>query len=364
MKKKLSVVIGIGLLVCGSLFAASNAEFTKGIDFTGVSSITPSMLNQLVDNAKPAAARGLIISTNGAPPVATFSYLTNYIWRDISYSPPTLKFYDGVTTSWVSALVGADSVVTGSITNGAVTTAKIADAAVNGTKIATNTVTALNVQSHTLDEGTLANSSVSTRVLIDGSVTADKITNGVITNIKIAGGGIVETNLAASIVTTPKIADGAVSLDKITNGVITGAKLAGGTVFGTNIAGNTITATNLNFVPMTNVVYTSVEIDVPVAGSGITNAHGLGSMPNLVRVVLVCKTGEYGYVAGDELDAANVAVYNFANAAFSISANGTDIMIQRSNDDYLLVPSRTTTLGAQVDLSEAKWKIKIYAWKL
>src|SRR3990167_6828210 len=45
--------------------------------------------------------------------------------------------------------------------------------------------------------------------------------------------------------------------------------------------------------------YTSPGQTITSAGA-VTLAHGLGAMPALVQLRLVCGTGEHGYSAGDE----------------------------------------------------------------
>ena len=68
-------------------------------------------------------------------------------------------------------------------------------------------------------------------------------------------------------------------------------------------------------------VYTSSETSIPATNTTETWTHGLGQAPDLIQLILRCKTAEYGYSVGDEIRFTseytyNVGVYSFwANAS-------------------------------------------------
>jgi hypothetical protein len=64
-------------------------DFLKGLDLTGQGNVSPSELNQLIDNASFTPDRGIILTTKdagGIPDVPDASFTTkwqNYIWRRV-----------------------------------------------------------------------------------------------------------------------------------------------------------------------------------------------------------------------------------------------------------------------------------------
>lgn len=224
-------------------FGAANAEFTKGIDFTGLTAITASQLNQLVDNAKPSANRGLVIVSATTPDTTNYVYMTNYLWKDISVSPPALKYWTG--SAWGSATIGTDSVTSNSIVDGAVITSKIATNAVTRDQILDNEVVQSKIGSLAVSEDKIA----------AGAVTSAKIADGTIAAADMAANSVVETNIANNSITSNKLAAASVTPDKLAFTLGT-AYIAGGAVVETNLADNIISQAKIkaNSVVATNIV--------------------------------------------------------------------------------------------------------------
>lgn len=57
---------------------------------------------------------------------------------------------------------------------------------------------------------------------------------------------------------------------------------------------------------LTSTKYT-VTNALPANGLAVTNAHGLGAIPDIVRVSLICTNAEFGYLVGDEIDISHIA---------------------------------------------------------
>lgn len=226
-----------------SLSAATPAEFTKGVDFTGQPAVTGSLLNQLVDAAKPAANRGLVIVTNGTPDTVNFPYLTNYLWKDTSTENPSLRFYVGGT--WVSATIGPNSVVASSIMNGAVVYGKIATGAVQSVNLGTNVVLEYHVADLAVSEGKIRDDSISASKIKDNSVTTDKLVNSSVTTDKINNGAITGEKVFAATLTGDKIANNSIGVEHLKAGSVVQTNLAGNSVNQTNLMANSVTASNI-----------------------------------------------------------------------------------------------------------------------
>lgn len=89
----------------------TSQDFQKGLDLTGQTSVNASQLNQLVDSARPAASRGIVVVTTdtavNTPDVPDSTY-QNYLWRRIKFAgDPEV---DSLTYAWNDA-ASSDPVV-------------------------------------------------------------------------------------------------------------------------------------------------------------------------------------------------------------------------------------------------------------
>ena len=224
-------------------FAAANAEFTKGIDFTGQTSFTASQLNNLVDNAKPAARRGLVISTNATPDTTTFPYFTNYLWRDISTTPPTLKFWSG--TAWASAAVASGSITTDALVDSSVTTAKLTNGAVTVDKLGPNAVERTKIADLAINEAKLDALAVTRAKIALGAVDGTILTNNTITAAHLQANSVAASNIIAGSITSNQIANKTIVASNLVDAVITSDKIAGGAVVQTNLGANCVVSSNI-----------------------------------------------------------------------------------------------------------------------
>lgn len=110
----------------------------------------------------------------------------------------------------------------------------------------------------------------------------------------------------------------------------------------------------------------NIPSTIPAGGHSFSTAHGFSGVPEFVRGVLICKTAEYGYSIGDELDFSSVHNQHVSSSddeyGISIRAN--------SNDVKVLLPSSFTfalinlsTGNTAVSFTNANWRIKVYAIK-
>src|SRR6267143_81974 len=134
------------------------------------------------------------------------------------------------------------------------------------------------------------------------------------------------------------------------------------TVTGSNGGNPTlgVTAGSLAITPDTTIAgglnpnFTSAETTVTGAGTTVTVAHGLGTVPRNVFVVERCKTAEFGYSIGDEViinDHALVSIYADTTNVGIVVLTTTPVQIVRRD---------TFAAGA---LTLANWKYVVRAWK-
>ena len=203
------------------------------------------------------------------------------------------------------ASLGANTVVTASITDLNVTTAKIANAAITATQIANttitgaklvnDTVTATQIAANAITASELADNAVDEAAIVSNAVTVSKIANTTVTYAKlnlsdgdipaakiatnsltanqIAADAIGSSELANNAVDTAAIANLAVTAAKIAGNTITAAQIANTTITATQIANNTITATQIaaNAIGSSELADDAVDTDA-IANTAVTNA--------------------------------------------------------------------------------------------
>jgi hypothetical protein len=102
--------------------------------------------------------------------------------------------------------------------------------------------------------------------------------------------------------------------------------------------------------------FQSAEQSVTASGN-ISQAHGLSAKPRFVQAVLINKTAEYGYVAGDE-----IAFYNYYRAGafgFGVWSNNTNIGIATVNTPEIY--GKTNNTLSSITLSNWRWILRAWA---
>lgn len=361
MKKLLAIISAVFV----TTFAGYSAELQKGIDLTGLTTVTASQLNQLVDNARPATNRGLVYIGTTAPTITgTNSYRTNYIWVDISALPFTLRTYQ--TGSWNSATIGANSVNTGNIVDGAVTNPKLAANAVNTTNIS------------------------------DNAVTESKIAAGAVTTSKIGALQVTSALLAADSVVTAKIADGQVTAQKLAAGAVGPSTIGAQGIYGTNLVNGTITSNLMaaNSINGTNIQATSVATTNLVLGSaryqqwrmnaGVTAweqvqplyvsatnytflstntwTHALPSTPHTVTAYYVVSSSVAGYSSGDQIPMSQIQSDQSGGALpVAISFTSTTLTYAGQNTGNYYLPAKGTGTITSVAAASMDGQIRLVA---
>ena len=134
--------------------------------------------------------------------------------------------------------------------------------------------------------------------------------------------------------------------------------LIGAATYGTNA---NLTA-GPEFDIQTNSVYlrqlVTAEASIAAAGTLLTTNHGWGVVPTWIRGVLVCKTNDGTWTAGQEVGLESV--YNSAGGSpFTISANSTSMTA--SGNSGFNSHAMINTSGTGVNITSVRWRLKIYA---
>jgi hypothetical protein len=112
--------------------------------------------------------------------------------------------------------------------------------------------------------------------------------------------------------------------------------------------------------------YTSTQQTITSAGS-LTLAHGLGVMPTLFQVALVCQTAELHYSVGDVVVITEIGGFYGAQTGVAIVPDSTNLNIRfganagggGGNGCFLLLDKTT---GSANFITNANWKVVFRAW--
>lgn len=107
----------------------------------------------------------------------------------------------------------------------------------------------------------------------------------------------------------------------------------------------------------------SLTLDNYVSGV-LSHAHGLGAVPDVVRVVLFCDQSDAGpgYSYGAELNIESIS-QNDADPAFQVLVDATSVYVVSKKEGVYRV-LKADGSGVALSFDDTKWKIKIYAARL
>lgn len=105
--------------------------------------------------------------------------------------------------------------------------------------------------------------------------------------------------------------------------------------------------------------FTSSDVALATGAPMINTAHSLGAVPKVLRCVLVAQAvPEFGYTAGDEVDAGSLPGDD--DAVFSYGANATNVWVLINNAN-IRMPNKSTGSTSAITFGSTKWKIRLYA---
>ncbi|WP_299381657.1 hypothetical protein [uncultured Kiloniella sp.] len=106
------------------------------------------------------------------------------------------------------------------------------------------------------------------------------------------------------------------------------------------------------------------EEQIITSGGKLTLAHDLPTQPELYKVVLKCKTPEFGYSVGDEVDPSLWAIGTGASShsrGCAVVPSATNIVvIIGSKSSSFNIPVETT--GSTNNITNSYWRIVVKAW--
>ena len=109
--------------------------------------------------------------------------------------------------------------------------------------------------------------------------------------------------------------------------------------------------------------YASGGTDQMTANSTITLTHGLGSVPEIVTLILTCTITDAGYAVGDQITIPvnNGQTYSSNNYGYSTQISSTQIIIRIVNGagPLVIINKSTRALAA---LTEANWNLLVRAY--
>lgn len=130
--------------------------------------------------------------------------------------------------------------------------------------------------------------------------------------------------------------------------------------WGIHITGNAATATTADTVTFVTPHF-SVGNAILAGITFWSGAHGFAGIPSLYNIYLRCDIADQGYIAGDYIEASNIAYYASGdNSKVTLWANATTIGYS-VRGDRLYVANKTT--GAGAFLNRLNWTIIIRAWR-
>lgn len=143
------------------------------------------------------------------------------------------------------------------------------------------------------------------------------------------------------------------------------ANVAGGTVIG---SGATLSPSGLIGPAMTNPVtqFASSNQSVPTADAAIVSvAHGLGGLPQWVRWVLKCTSGELNYAVADEVNLQSAGCTNGSDIITRVPEAADATNLQLGAFLWSTNPLRLAdkVSGVNTLITPASWKLKAYAGK-
>jgi len=114
------------------------------------------------------------------------------------------------------------------------------------------------------------------------------------------------------------------------------------------------------------ITFASAQVNIAV-GNAINVAHGLPSLPSIVRAVLVnITTNDNGYTVGDEIDITSIG-YNTPeqHPVCSWGANATNVFFTFDNgsggNGSITFKVKNKGTGAEATLNNTYWQVKMYA---
>lgn len=108
------------------------------------------------------------------------------------------------------------------------------------------------------------------------------------------------------------------------------------------------------------VQFTSAEQTITASGSA-SMAHGLGNIPSLVQLRVICKVADQGYSIGDEVFVPMASADPATHSGVGVLVDASNITVRYASGSVFLLPHKTT--GSVSYITNSSWKLIVRAWK-
>lgn len=351
MKKVLAIV----LLSAISAFGAADNVIVKGVDYTALTGISPTSLNNLVDLATLAANRGVVIAQTTTPDTSTYPVMTNYLWLDLNTDPGIVKAYRAASNDWVAASVGVGAVTTSEILDGTIAAVDIGTGAVASDELAALSVSTAKIQALAVTTSELAASSVTTTKILDATIALVDMADNSVNSAKIVDASIATVDIAALAIDNTLLAVGSVQSNSIALNSVAQNHVQANAIQSTNIVDGSIATNDVAFV--TPFVFDSGTNNAYTVDSLLNVAHSLGARPQIVNVYLVCGTADLNYSVGDEILINSEYNSTASDRGITVLVDGTNVGILTGQAVDII--NKTSFNSGIVD--PTKWSFRVTA---
>jgi hypothetical protein len=185
----------------------------------------------------------------------------------------------------VEAALGAQSVTTPKIGDGAVTNSKLADSSVQTRHLHASAVETDKIVDRSVTTAKLGLAAVQTANIAPSAVTAEKIAVNAVTEGQIRDSAVITAKIANAAVTTQKIGLGAVTTNEITNLAVTNPKVALKAIQATNIdaqsaaSSTVLMAQGAGNVSFNKIAASSFDASLIQSGSMLGSLNGITLAP-------------------------------------------------------------------------------------
>lgn len=115
---------------------------------------------------------------------------------------------------------------------------------------------------------------------------------------------------------------------------------------------------------ITTIPFNKVYVSAPQAqlsAAGATLAHGLGAVPKMIRVVLICTVAEFGFPVGFRMEI-SPGITSAANSqGISVGSDATNLYLRFGSNAVIHTAINNTTANSS-NLTNANWNLELSAY--
>ncbi len=108
---------------------------------------------------------------------------------------------------------------------------------------------------------------------------------------------------------------------------------------------------------VTTNIYKSSETNIPATNTTLEWTHSLGQTPDHIKLSLICKTAEFGYAVGDEIDFTSMYTYNVGVQTFWANSTKIGYRSYVAAGTNVFNIAKRDVVNQVVQVTNANWKI-------